>query len=80
MIHTEIELTEDQMRTLEEVAKRRHISLAALIQEGIGKLLHAGAISRDDELKQRALSVAGRFRSGLGDLSRRHDDYLAEAK
>lgn len=78
MTHTQIELTEDQLHSLEELAKRRHISLAALIQEGIDTLLRTGAASTEAELKQRALAVAGRFKSGLGDLSRRHDDYLAE--
>ncbi len=28
--------------------------------------------------RQRAIAAAGRFRSGLGDLSARHDKYLAE--
>lgn len=32
-----------------------------------------------EELKRRALSVSGRFRSGLSDLSAEHDLYLDEA-
>ena len=33
----------------------------------------------DDEMKQRALDVAGRFSSGLNDVAVEHDRYLAEA-
>lgn len=79
MFQTRIELTEEQMRALERLAKRRHISLSELIREGIDNLLRSEATSSNAELRQRALAVAGRFRSGLGDLSKRHDDYLAEA-
>lgn len=32
-----------------------------------------------DEQRQRAIEVAGMFASGLQDVARRHDDYLAEA-
>jgi predicted Zn-dependent peptidase len=79
MIQTQIQLTEEQMEALEELAKRRNVSTIDLIREGIDNLLRSSAISSKAELKQRALAVAGRFRSGLGDLSKRHDDYLAEA-
>ena len=33
----------------------------------------------DDEKRQRALDVAGRFSSGLNDVAAEHDRYLAEA-
>ena len=79
MIQTQIELTEEQMAALEEMAKRRHISPSDLIREGVDNLLRCEIAPGNAELKQRALAVAGRFRSGLGDLSKRHDDYLAEA-
>ncbi|MEA1928519.1 MAG: hypothetical protein U9N73_09955, partial [Candidatus Auribacterota bacterium] len=32
------------------------------------------------ELRKRALKPVGKFHSGLGDLSEKHDDYLAEGK
>lgn len=78
MIQTQIQLTEEQMSALEELAKRRNISLSDLIREGVDNLLRSAAISSNAEQRQRALAIAGRFKSGLGDLSKRHDDYLAE--
>lgn len=79
MVQTEIQLTVEQMAALEELAKRKNISIADLICEGIDNLLQSAAIPGNAERKQLALAVAGRFRSGLKDLSRRHDDYLVEA-
>jgi len=79
VVQTQIELSEKQMAALEELAKRRHIPLSDLIREGVDKLLRSAAISSNAELRQRALAIAGRFKSGLGDLSKHHDDYLAEA-
>lgn len=79
MIQTQIQLTEEQTSALEELARRRNMSVSELIYEGIDILLKSAPIPKTDERKQRALAVAGRFRSGLGDLSRRHDKYLADA-
>jgi Arc/MetJ-type ribon-helix-helix transcriptional regulator len=79
MVHTQIQLTEKQMAALEELAQKRHLSLSDLIQEGIEHLLQSAVIPSKAEQKQRALAIAGRFKSGRGDLARRHDDYVAEA-
>lgn len=79
MVKTEIRLTEEQMESLEELAKKRNVSISDLIHESIDNLLRSAATPGKAERKQRALAVIGRFRSGLGDLSRRHDDYLVEA-
>ena len=78
MIRTEVLLSEDQVTALEGVAKRRHLCLADLIREGVTNLLRSVGTISDEERRQRALAVAGRFRSGLGDLSRHHDAYLEE--
>ncbi len=39
----------------------------------------AEAMISREERKRRAIAVAGRFRSGLADLSVEHDRYLTEA-
>ena len=78
MAQTQIELTNEEMTALEELARKRNVSLSDLIHEGIGHLLRSVSISKEAELRQRALAVSGRFRSVLKDLSTRHDDYLAE--
>lgn len=79
MVHTQIQLTEEQMTALGELAKKRRLSLPNLIQEAIDHLLRSVVTPTKAEQKERALAIAGRFKSGLGDLARRHDDYVAEA-
>jgi hypothetical protein len=79
MAQVEIPLTEEQLAGLEQLAEKRRISLAELIQQGVASLLRPPAGGVDSDRKARALAVAGHFRSGCGDLARRHDDYLAGA-
>lgn len=78
MFETEIKLSEAQKSALEELAKMRNVSIADLIREGVDILLRFSAIPNTVEQKQRALPAAGRFRSGLRDLSKRHDNYYSE--
>jgi hypothetical protein len=78
MVTRNIELTDEQNRTLEEIAVHRGRPVAELIREGIDELLRAeGRIPRE-ALRQRALALSGRFHSGLPDLSTGHDRYLEE--
>lgn len=78
MIRTQISLTEDQARRLRRVASRRGVSMAAVIRDAIDRVIPA---SSDEQIQRidRALALAGKFDSGLSDVSERHDDYLAEA-
>ena len=78
MISTQVELTEKQVKALEALAQKRHLSLADLIRESIDSLLQAEPVLYTEEQKRRALAAVGRYKSGLGDLARRHDDYLTE--
>lgn len=73
MIRTQISLTDDQMRRLKAEARRRGISLAALVREAVDARLPA-----DDwqDRKRRALEVVGRYDSGRTDISEHHDLYL----
>ena len=58
-----------------EISQEATYIFSNLVQEGINNVLRSEVTRSDAEMKQRALDVAGRFRSGLGDLSRRHDEY-----
>jgi hypothetical protein len=78
MPQAQINLTEEQMSALEELARQRKIMLADLLQESVDYLLRSMTTASKVNKKQRALAVAGRFHSGLGDLSRQHDKYLTE--
>ncbi|MBI5216058.1 MAG: hypothetical protein HY960_09925 [Ignavibacteriae bacterium] len=79
MTQTLIELSDEQMKIIEEMATKRHLTIIEFIKEKLGQFLLNETRKPDVQQKQRALSVAGRFKSGLHDLSTRHDDYLAES-
>ena len=78
MVRTQIQLTEDQSRRLKTASARRGISVAELIRQAVDAGLSRENDRSPDELYERALKAAGRFRSGKRDISRRHDEYLAE--
>ena len=79
MVRTQIQLSEEQARTLKELAAKYETSMADLIRQAVDEWLRSvGAVDRE-ELKLRAIAVAGRFHSGQADLSTDHDRYLAEA-
>jgi hypothetical protein len=79
MIRTQIQLSEDQVEALRQMAAEREASMAELIRQAIDQWLRAeGAVNRA-ERKRRALAAAGRFHSDQTDLSEAHDRYLAEA-
>ena len=78
MVSTEVKLTDEQSAALEKLAKELHIPLADLILKGVDHVLQSIRTIPSEEQKQRARSIAGRFRSGLSDLSKQHDKYLAE--
>jgi hypothetical protein len=79
MIRTQVQLTKKQMAMVKQIAAERNMSMSEVIREGIDCYLHQSlAVDRNERIR-RALEVSGRFRSGLADVSERHDDYLAEA-
>ena len=79
MVRTQIQLTDEQSAVLKRVAREEGVSMAELIRRGVDLYLDATAGAGEDERRRRALEAAGRFRSGAGDLSSRHDQHLAEA-
>ncbi|TAK63336.1 MAG: hypothetical protein EPO24_04330 [Bacteroidetes bacterium] len=79
MTQTLIELTDEQMSALENLASERHISPSEIIQQELERLLRKKATKIDSKMKERALSVAGRFKSGIHDLAAHHDEYLVES-
>jgi len=53
--------------------------MAELIRRAVDLLTSSPDTNAITERKNRALAIAGRFHSGLSDVSVRHDDYLADA-
>ena len=79
MIRTQIRLTDEQARRVKRIAVERQVSMAAVIREGVDLLLRSEeTAATDDERIERAISVAGQFRSG-GDGAAHHDLHLQEA-
>ena len=77
MIRTQIQLTEQQARELKTLAAEQGISLAELIRRRVSE---RGRVTVDAKArKQRFLTLAGRYHSGLTDVSTQHDRHLAEA-
>ena len=80
MIRTQIRLTDEQARRVKRIAVERQVSMATVIREGVDLLLRSAEIAvTDDERIERAISVAGQFRSGGGDEAVQHDTHLQEA-
>jgi len=79
MIRTQIRLTERQAQALKELAARQNVSVAQIIRQAVDERLRAAGGIDLRQRKQRALAVAGRFHSGLSDLSVEHDRHLAKA-
>jgi metal-responsive CopG/Arc/MetJ family transcriptional regulator len=88
MIRTVIQLTEEQMKALKELAKARHVSVAKLIRESVATYVAKAPKEQTmEEKRRRALSAIKyieehpeEFRDieGKTDVSVNHDKYLAE--
>ena len=77
MVRTQIQLTEEQARALRQAAAARGLSMAEVLREGLETYLSSTANPNRAEVRRRAVAAAGAYRSGLGDLSTKHDEYLA---
>lgn len=53
--------------------------LEAEVLRGSFPAKSSGQAVRDEQARQRAIAIAGKFRSDVTDLSTQHDRYLAEA-
>ena len=79
MIRTQVQLSESQMEQLKDLARRRGISVAALIREGADLVIRSSGVVDEGQRRRRAMAAAGRFHSGHKDLAGAHDRHLAEA-
>ncbi len=79
MVRTQIQLTEKQAKALKRLSQEQGRSQADLIRQAVEMLLGRQHHLSLREMRDRAAEVSGKFRSGLKDLSRKHDAYLPEA-
>ena len=88
MIRTMVQLTEEQLKALKELAKARRTSVARLVRESVVEYVAAQTKNADYEEKRlRALEFIQKLKSdelqfqdieGKTDVSVNHDKYLAE--
>jgi len=76
MLRTQVSLTEEQMARLRREARRRGVSLAAVVRDAVDRAVPDEDMARIDRL-ERALRAAGSVASGTGDVAVRHDDVLS---
>ncbi len=88
MIRTMVQLTEEQMKALKELAKARKTSVAKLVRESVAQYVAAEAevVSREEKRQrlrnfiQYVKEHPDEFRDieGKTDVSINHDEYLTE--
>ena len=79
MVRTQIQLTEEQASILRTMSAERRLPIAELIRQSIDSFLLREAGMSQERKVARAKAAAGRFASGITDVSTEHDKYLAEA-
>ena len=80
MVRVQVQLTEEQVAALRELAANEGLSVAHVVREAVDLLLRERCGPTREEMVKRSLAAVGMFRSGTGDLSDRHDEYSAEAQ
>jgi Zn-dependent peptidase ImmA (M78 family) len=78
MIRTQVQLEEQDLKALRQLAAEQGVSISALVRQSVKHLLEENQKPTREELWERASSVIGKYRSGKTDIGQRHDDYLAE--
>jgi hypothetical protein len=78
MIRTQIQLTEDQAKTLKRISASKHLSIAELIRRAIDTMIKITPAADPEERLKRAHDIVGKFSSGKQDISKKHDVYLTE--
>lgn len=76
MIRTQVSLTPAQMRRLREEARRRNVSIAAVVREAVDRVVPDQDAMRHERM-EKLLGLAGTAASGDGTLARDHDEVLA---
>jgi hypothetical protein len=76
MVRAQVHLTEEQIIMLRETAKRDGVSVAELIRRAVDHWIRSTRMVTMEERRHRAISVVGKYQSGLADISKKHDEYL----
>ncbi len=80
MVVVQTEVTDEEARRLEEMARDRSVPVPDLIHEAVKQLVGTGGLLAKDERRRRAAAAIGSIDFGdVTDLAENHDKYLAEA-
>jgi hypothetical protein len=79
MVRMQIQLEEEQAKTLRQIAREQGRSMSELVRQSVDSLFRSQGMLNREELKRRAMDAVGRFHSGSRDISAHHDRYLEEA-
>ena len=81
MKRTIIQLTEEQLRVLKELAAEYHVSVSEMVRRSVDALAQNKPNARSrEEIRRRAMSWIGiaHDKDGITDISVNHDKYLEE--
>jgi hypothetical protein len=80
VVRMQIQFTQGEIEALRTEAARRHVSISAVVREAVDERLSQPRPGFSlEERRARAKAACGRFRSGLGDVSARHDGCFADS-
>jgi len=80
VVRMQIQFTEEEVEALRREAAQRHLSISAVVRQAVdARLAHPRPGPSREELVRRSLAAMGRFHSGTGDVSARHDEYFADS-
>jgi hypothetical protein len=79
MVRTQIQLTEEQVKVLKQLATSRHVSIAELIRRAVDTMINTSTTVDAEEREKRAQDIIRKFSSGKWDVSRKHDSYFVES-
>jgi hypothetical protein len=77
MIRMQVQFDAAEAKALRRAAAERGTSISAVVREAVDHCV-LDQVERDDAIS-RLLAVAGRYASGSGDVSARHDEYVADS-
>ncbi len=78
MIRAQIQFDEKQYERIREIAHRNRVSIAEVVRRLVSEGLTGEGFESESNAAAELLKLAGIGSSGIEDLARRHDDYLAE--
>jgi hypothetical protein len=81
MVRLLVQFTESQAKSLRAESKRRRQPVASLVRESVeAHVIKASGNKPVPDKWERAKRAVGGFNSGIKDLGRNHDKYLAQLK